>query len=1472
MIKKCISLILALSFLVPAIPTVFASSNARLLYNEDFGSYATNETAVQTINAVSGVDTRVVDDNGEKVLYSRAFGSNVYLKATIAASTAKKTIMSAKIKYEGKITKGKLFSAVFSSGKIDFLTLYPDGTLRLPNGKIADGISRGRYRTITIAVDWSNKTYDVYFDKKLKIDDWKLPTGSFTSAPSTLEWQISQDPDDESALYIDDIRVYEGDVLPWNMNFPVSKNNDNVQEFAPTTFVDKSPKAIKVLDFNSDQLDVNIIYNGGSVGASTLDDGTKAIRLYADDATVSRSYFDVVEPTLASVANYVVDIRFNPVALTETSHVRLFDTKDSENGTWRTGYKVNADGTMNSISAGIGVGNAPQNTWTRLSIIYDLNTFNADVYVNGEYKASHSVTGDYFPTIFRVDHRSESGEVNDFAVDWIRIYTGDKLQDDSFFADSPAQSGESGGLTSVMDPEDKLREALKGNFVLMPSNNTVCYDGAKKTLTDKDESIIVENGAIMVSQKLFEMGSKSNVTYDKSSQLIDIDGKIALKLNDTNATVDGNVVSLGVAPIEKEGILYLPLRSLFENVLGKVVTGDPRGFAVVGNSAMTLTRGHHFLDHYEEWHPIDLIYRYMQFQHPTGTQVVADLKARFSSKEHPRVWYSKDDIEYIHNRIETDEQWRKAADSAISKAKKHLKSNYDTYYKATDSQKSGFAFEFQGIMEDLALAYILTGDEEYAVKASEVMEGFASWDRLAYQYGHLVIGHWAAGMAIGYDVFYNYLSASQNGRDLLKHIREVSDKICYVDHITAYSTGAGPVWPTLQDNFVGVIGGGLITLLLATCDEEDITSDQEYLIENVIKSLEIGTELYWPDGGYYEGVAYTEYHLRNLLLGINALMNTCGTDYGIGDATGFKAAGDFLTYMQTPNTSFAFHDSDNEYYSNNARELIGYMYDNPKVAQMAVEQKKLGGHDMDISSLLYYEKVINKCGEPDVSNEPLDIYYKASDTGTFRNSHTLSNQTFVGFHAGYTKITHDMLDLGQFVFGSDDVVWAIDLGRDSYGLPAYFDNYNIYRKRPEGENCLVINPQIDTERYYGQELGVYTTINSTDFNKPRGAFASVDLTAAYQRDANKYIRGYYFGDNRNTLTVQDEITLKAESELYWFMHTGADVEILSNNKAKLTIDGKTCIVDVYCSAPGYELKQMAPEPLPTSPKVDGQNENKDYTKLAIHYPKVAGDVTIVVKLSPDNGKYTYTPISYLPISNWTVPDGDVVSAPSFDGIYVDGKLIENFMPGKTSYNVDVDFFAQSIPVITAEANGQIVITQAQSFDDKTYVTLKTDYHTDVVCEITFNKVYDRKITMYDELSDVSPTPGVSGTLLKPQSIFGLTLPEPENTPDKMIDDDFGTRATQNGADMWFEFDLGEVTHISGLAIAFYSGDKRNSMFDILYSADGKNFKRVFSGKSSGLTDEYETLAIPGDVRYIRYVGYGNTQGSWNSLTEFRVIK
>ena len=150
----------------------------------------------------------------------------------------------------------------------------------------------------------------------------------------------------------------------------------------------------------------------------------------------------------------------------------------------------------------------------------------------------------------------------------------------------------------------------------------------------------------------------------------------------------------------------------------------------------------------------------------------------------------------------------------------------------------------------------------------------------------------------------------------------------------------------------------------------------------------------------------------------------------------------------------------------------------------------------------------------------------------------------------------------------------------------------------------------------------------------------LDLKDAYSRDVTAYKRGYYFGDGRNTLTVQDEITLKNSSEIYWFMHTSASIEITDENTAILSCEGKKLRAEVYCSASDFELCSMAAEPLPSSPKVEGQAENTGVRKLAVHINGAEGNVDIAVKLIPLNGFYEPEPLSFCKIDNWQLPSGE----------------------------------------------------------------------------------------------------------------------------------------------------------------------------------------------------------------------------------------
>lgn len=106
-----------------------------------------------------------------------------------------------------------------------------------------------------------------------------------------------------------------------------------------------------------------------------------------------------------------------------------------------------------------------------------------------------------------------------------------------------------------------------------------------------------------------------------------------------------------------------------------------------------------------------------------------------------------------------------------------------------------------------------------------------------------------------------------------------------------------------------------------------------------------------------------------------------------------------------------------------------------------------------------------------------------------------------------------------------------------------------------------------------------------------------------------------------------------------------------------------------------------------------------------------------------------------------------------------------------------------------------------------------------------------------------------------------------------IDNDLGTRWSQQGEAQWLQVDLGSVQAVEAVDVAFYQGAARVAYFDVQISQDGTVFSTVLSEQqSSGMTEEIERYRLPEttEARYVRVVCNGTTAGDWNSITEVRV--
>jgi glucose/arabinose dehydrogenase len=111
-----------------------------------------------------------------------------------------------------------------------------------------------------------------------------------------------------------------------------------------------------------------------------------------------------------------------------------------------------------------------------------------------------------------------------------------------------------------------------------------------------------------------------------------------------------------------------------------------------------------------------------------------------------------------------------------------------------------------------------------------------------------------------------------------------------------------------------------------------------------------------------------------------------------------------------------------------------------------------------------------------------------------------------------------------------------------------------------------------------------------------------------------------------------------------------------------------------------------------------------------------------------------------------------------------------------------------------------------------------------------------------------------------------------NIPANVLDNDLNTRWSANGDGQWIQFCLANSTTVSGVQIAFYSGNVRASTFDVLTGIDGLNWTTAATGLvSSGTSLNLETFTFtPRTAKYVRIVGHGNNVNAWNSYTEVKI--
>lgn len=616
-----------------------------------------------------------------------------------------------------------------------------------------------------------------------------------------------------------------------------------------------------------------------------------------------------------------------------------------------------------------------------------------------------------------------------------------------------------------------------------------------------------------------------------------------------------------------------------------------------------------------------------------GEQVISDMIEKNGMYAHPRIIMSEEKFSKLKTNIGDDSVTGILLDKLRSEAERHLNEPVSQYEIPDGIRLLETSKRIQRRVAALAMAYNIFGDEKYAQRCYAELEAacnFKDWNPRHF----LDTAEMSTAFALGYDWLYHWMNEDQRAflrKNMIeKGLMQVMED--YEDKPRTRTYRWYQDYP--GDNWKLVCNGSMNMAALAIGDEADAKNIASEVLTYAYKEAYSFVRRAYSakDGTYSEGLGYWDYATYYLGLYSSSLTSAAGTDYGLADHEGLRKSVDFVRYMSsnTPK-SFSFGDDGDSRDTGWAVLLwLAEYYNSYDIA--ATRLKKIPNDSFNYLDVLW----IDEEKTPDSSKDsPTDWGEVGASNASFRNNWEESG-VVAALHAGVNNYKyHGHYDLGSFYLESNGARFFTDLGNENYEL----DNRQYsYRIRAEGHNTLVINPSAEFDQQEGAECLI------TQFSSGNEAFAVTDLTAAYEPSgAKSVIRGLKMIRDKECVVIQDEISLSAPGEIYWFAHTKGQIAVADDGRsAVVTVGSEKMWVGILSDVGKFTI--MNAELLPTSLAVPNQTDNSSYRKLAVHLTNIK-DTTISIACIPlkqGETQPSWTP-SLKAISEWTpqTTKGDV---------------------------------------------------------------------------------------------------------------------------------------------------------------------------------------------------------------------------------------
>ena len=575
---------------------------------------------------------------------------------------------------------------------------------------------------------------------------------------------------------------------------------------------------------------------------------------------------------------------------------------------------------------------------------------------------------------------------------------------------------------------------------------------------------------------------------------------------------------------------------------------------------------------------------------------------------HPRLLLTDTRLQELKSLSFSDTKLKKYADDVVALADKDLTKAVIEHIligpRLLDKSR-----ECLSRVYNLAFAYRWTGNEKYlngAISNMKTVCAFADWNPSHF----LDVGEMTHAVAIGYDWLYNKMDLQT--RDYIKSRLIL---LGLNEGTKAYVANAW--WFKSEFNWNQVCNSGLAIGALAVAETDPAISLS--LLNNALTGLPFALKSYGPDGVWSEGPGYWEYATDYTVYGLASLKSALGDDFGLTKFPGMNLTGYFPIYSAGP-TGYLLNYADagekSKLGAPDTEMWLAGTYNNNHFSDFVHGQ--LATSTANVFDVIWYRPYANSAAQRD-----LDKYFDGSVQLWFsRGSWTDNTCLWTGIKAGYNKVNHAHLDLGNFEMDALGVRWARDLGSDDYNLPDYFGalRYTYYRLESVSHNVPLLNGLNQREDATSKFIKHAEAVPEP--------YSILDFTEAYKDFASSVQRGMKVVDGRKSILIQDEFVLAKSAAISWGMTTDANIQLINNKEAELTLSGKKMTARILSPANAVFSIESAQQPAP-------QKTNAGVSRLLAKIPAATGSVTVTILLLPQwpGGASSYA-AAVAPLAKW----------------------------------------------------------------------------------------------------------------------------------------------------------------------------------------------------------------------------------------------